>query len=39
MDISWFVDAFSFAFLDTTVGVVGSVTLYVFAKLVLESRK
>ena len=39
MALSWFVDAFSFAFLDTAVGVVGFVTLYVFAKLVLESRK
>ena len=37
--VDWIVDSFSFVFLDTAVGVVGSVTLYVFAKLVQESRR
>ncbi len=36
--VEWLIETFSFVFLDTAVGVVGAVTIYVFAKLALESR-
>ena len=37
--MNWFVEWFRFVFLDTAVGVVGALTLYVFAKLILDSRR
>jgi hypothetical protein len=39
MELSWLIDGFKFYFLETAVGVVGLVTLIVFLKLGLESRK
>ena len=37
--VEWLIETFRFYFLDTAVGVVGAITLYIFAKLALESRK
>lgn len=33
------IEGLQFAFLDTAIGIVGMVSVYVFVKLALESRK
>jgi hypothetical protein len=38
MEFNWLIEGFKFYFLKTAIGVVGAVTLYVFAKMYQESR-
>ena len=38
MELNWLIDGFKFYFLETAIGVVGFVTLFVFAKMFQESR-
>ena len=39
MEFNWLIDGFKFYFLETAIGVVGIITVYVFTKLALESRR
>jgi len=36
--VEWLIDTLSFAFLDTAIGVIVTITVYVLVKLVQESR-
>ena len=36
--VEWLSGAVSFAFLDTAIGIVGAITVYVFVKLFQETR-
>ncbi len=38
MEFNWLEEGFMFYFLETAIGVVGVVTVYVFAKMYQESR-